>query len=103
MKQRKILKPEVEITVLHPYITAASRVEKYVAMKKAGGKYLEAICRKKQRQNNLDQGSLNKETSTAMVKVEYDPNVDAMHIDAMHIWLRKAKYNISKELAENVA
>lgn len=32
-----------------------------------------------------------------MVKVEYNQKADAMYI-----WLRKAKYNISEELAENV-
>jgi len=32
-----------------------------------------------------------------MVKVEYDSKADAMYI-----WLRKAKYEISEELAENV-
>jgi uncharacterized protein YuzE len=32
-----------------------------------------------------------------MVKVEYDRKADAMYI-----WVRKAKYDISEELAENV-
>jgi len=32
-----------------------------------------------------------------MVQVEYDQKADAMYI-----WLRKAKYDISEELAENV-
>jgi len=32
-----------------------------------------------------------------MVKVEYDSKSDAIYI-----WLRKAKYDISEELAENV-
>jgi len=32
-----------------------------------------------------------------VVRVEYDPKADAMYI-----WLRKAKYDISEELAENV-
>jgi uncharacterized protein YuzE len=32
-----------------------------------------------------------------MVQVEYDPKADAMYI-----WLRKAKYDISEELTENV-
>jgi uncharacterized protein YuzE len=40
---------------------------------------------------------LDEETVTTMVSVEYDPKADAMYI-----WLRKAKYNISEELAENV-
>jgi len=32
-----------------------------------------------------------------MVRVEYDKQADAMYI-----WLRKAKYDVSEELAENV-
>lgn len=32
-----------------------------------------------------------------MIRVEYDEKADAMYI-----WLRKAKYDISEELAENV-
>lgn len=32
-----------------------------------------------------------------MVRVEYDEKAEVMHI-----WLRKAKYDISEELAENV-
>jgi uncharacterized protein YuzE len=32
-----------------------------------------------------------------MVQVEYDPKADALYI-----WVRKAKYDISEELAENV-
>ena len=32
-----------------------------------------------------------------MVRVEYDSKADAMYI-----WLRKARYDISEELAENV-
>jgi uncharacterized protein YuzE len=32
-----------------------------------------------------------------MVRVEYDPKADAMYV-----WLRKARYEISEELAENV-
>ncbi|MCL5949028.1 MAG: DUF2283 domain-containing protein [Candidatus Bathyarchaeota archaeon] len=32
-----------------------------------------------------------------MVQVEYDKKADALYI-----WLRKAKYDISEELAENV-
>ena len=31
-----------------------------------------------------------------MVQVEYDPRADALYI-----WVRKAKYEISEELAEN--
>jgi len=32
-----------------------------------------------------------------MVRIEYDSKADAMYI-----WLRKAKYDVSEELAENV-
>lgn len=32
-----------------------------------------------------------------MVRIEYDSKADAMYI-----WLRKAKYDISEEIAENV-
>jgi uncharacterized protein YuzE len=32
-----------------------------------------------------------------MVRVEYDHKADAMYI-----WLRKAKYDVSEELAENI-
>jgi uncharacterized protein YuzE len=40
---------------------------------------------------------LDEETVTLMVRVEYDEKADAMYI-----WLRKAKYDVSEELAENV-
>ncbi len=40
---------------------------------------------------------MDEETVTTMVRVEYDPKADAMYI-----WVRKAKYDISEELAENV-
>jgi uncharacterized protein YuzE len=40
---------------------------------------------------------LDKETLKLMVQIEYDQKADAMYI-----WLRKAKYDISEELAENV-
>jgi uncharacterized protein YuzE len=40
---------------------------------------------------------LDEETVTLMVRVEYDKQADAMYI-----WLRKAKYDVSEELAENV-
>jgi len=40
---------------------------------------------------------LDEETATKMIRVEYDSKADAMYI-----WLRKAKYEISEELAENV-
>ena len=39
---------------------------------------------------------MDKKTLT-MVQVEYDKKADSMYI-----WLRKAKYDISEELAENV-
>jgi len=40
---------------------------------------------------------LDEEVAAKMVRVEYDSKADAMYI-----WLRKAKYQISEELAENV-
>ena len=40
---------------------------------------------------------MDEEAVTLMVRVEYDEKSDAMYI-----WLRKAKYDISEELAENV-
>lgn len=40
---------------------------------------------------------MDEETVTLMVRVEYDQKTDAMYI-----WLRKAKYDVSEELAENV-
>jgi len=40
---------------------------------------------------------LDEEAAATMVRVEYDPKADAMYI-----WLRKARYEISEELAENV-
>jgi uncharacterized protein YuzE len=40
---------------------------------------------------------LDKKVATVMVQVEFDSKADAMYI-----WLRKAKYEISEELAENV-
>jgi uncharacterized protein YuzE len=39
----------------------------------------------------------NKEALSLMVQVEFDQKADVMYI-----WLRKAKYDISEELAENV-
>lgn len=41
--------------------------------------------------------SLLDEENTTMIRVEYDAKADAMYI-----WLRKARYEISEELAENV-
>ena len=40
---------------------------------------------------------LDHEKVTTMVRVEYDPKADAIYI-----WLRKAKYDISEDLTENV-
>lgn len=40
---------------------------------------------------------MDEEVAEKMVRVEYDSKADAMYI-----WLRKAKYQISEELAENV-
>ena len=40
---------------------------------------------------------MDEETLTSMVRVEYDDKADAMYI-----WLRRAKYDVSEELAENV-
>jgi len=40
---------------------------------------------------------LDKEAAAIMVRVEYDSKADAMYI-----WFRKAKYEISEELAENI-
>jgi uncharacterized protein YuzE len=50
-----------------------------------------------QGKNNCGHSLLDEETLTRMVQVEYDPKADAMYI-----WVRKAKYDISEELAENV-
>ena len=40
---------------------------------------------------------MDEETEAKMVRVEYDSKADVMYI-----WLRKARYEISEELAENV-
>jgi uncharacterized protein YuzE len=40
---------------------------------------------------------LDEEIAATMIRVEYDSKADAMYI-----WLRKARYEISEELAENV-
>ena len=40
---------------------------------------------------------MDEETAAKMIRVEYDSKADAMYI-----WLRKARYEISEELAENV-
>jgi hypothetical protein len=46
MVHRRILKSEVEDTVLHPYFTVPSRLGRFVAVRKFGGKYLKAVCEK---------------------------------------------------------
>jgi uncharacterized protein YuzE len=40
---------------------------------------------------------LDREVAAKMIRVEYDSKADALYI-----WLRKARYEISEELAENV-
>lgn len=40
---------------------------------------------------------MDKEAAAIMVRVEYDSKADAMYI-----WFRKAKHEISEELAENI-
>ncbi len=46
MKNRQISKAEVEETILQPDFTVGSRLERYIAVKKYGDKYLKAICEK---------------------------------------------------------
>ena len=46
MKNRSILKSEVEETILNPYFTVPSRLDRYVAVKKYGDKYLKVIYEK---------------------------------------------------------
>lgn len=46
MKHRGISKSEVEDAVLHPYFTVPSRLGRFIAVKKYGGKYLKAIYEK---------------------------------------------------------
>jgi len=46
MRHRGILKSDVEDAVLHPYFTVPSRLGRFIAVKKYGGKYLKAICEK---------------------------------------------------------
>jgi hypothetical protein len=46
MQHRKIVKSDVEDTVLHPYFTVPSRLDRFIAVKKYGGKYLKVICEK---------------------------------------------------------
>lgn len=40
---------------------------------------------------------MDREVAAKMIRVEYDSKADALYI-----WLRKARYEISEELAENV-
>jgi hypothetical protein len=46
MAHRRILKSEVEDTVLHPYFTVPSRLGRFVAVRKFRDRYLKAICEK---------------------------------------------------------
>lgn len=65
-------------------------------MKRHGDKFLKVISEKSNDKNMGCHSLLDKEDQD-VVRVEYDPKADAMYI-----WLRKAKYDISEELAENV-
>ena len=44
MKFRGILEFEVEETILHPYFTVPSCLDRFIVVKKYGDKYLKAIC-----------------------------------------------------------
>jgi hypothetical protein len=46
MKQRGISNSEVEETILQPYFTLPSHLDRFIAVKKYGDKYLKAICEK---------------------------------------------------------
>ena len=46
MVHRRILKSEVEDTVLRPDFTVPSRLGRFVAVRKFGGKYLKVVCEK---------------------------------------------------------
>jgi hypothetical protein len=46
MKYRGISNSEVEETILQPYFTLPSRLDRFIAVKKYGDKYLKAICEK---------------------------------------------------------
>ena len=46
MKHRGISTSEVEETILQPYFTVPSRLGRFIAVKKYGGKYLKTICEK---------------------------------------------------------
>ncbi|MDI6903907.1 MAG: DUF2283 domain-containing protein [Candidatus Bathyarchaeia archaeon] len=95
IRQRKISKTSVENTLEHPDFSFVTRRGRLTALKRYGDKFLKVIyeeCNDKIRLLQfIGQGE------RRMVRVEYDSKVDAMYI-----WLRKAKYEISEELAENV-
>jgi len=46
MEHRRILKSDVEDTVLHPDFTVPSRLGRFVAVRKYGDRYLKAVCEK---------------------------------------------------------
>ena len=46
MKHRGISNSEVEETILQTYFTLPSRLDRFIAVKKYGDKYLKAICEK---------------------------------------------------------
>jgi hypothetical protein len=46
MKHREISKAEVEETVGNPYFVVSSRLDRLIAVKKYGDKYLKVICEK---------------------------------------------------------
>jgi Domain of unknown function (DUF4258) len=46
MRNRAILKSEVEEAILHPYFTVPSKLDRFIAVKKYGDKYLKAIYEK---------------------------------------------------------
>ena len=46
MKHRGISKFEVEETILQPYFTVPSRLNRFITVKKYGDKYLKVICEK---------------------------------------------------------
>ena len=95
MMDRKILKQEAEETILKPYFTLPSRLDRFIAVKKYGTKYLKSSA--EEHDKIITVTIYCKETINAMVKVVYDQKADAMYIR-----LRKAKYDISQEVSENV-
>jgi hypothetical protein len=46
MKHREISKSQIADTVLHPYFVIPSRLGRFIAVKKYGGKYLKVIYEK---------------------------------------------------------